>query len=132
MKGAFMAWEGLNRRKFPRVQYPCLIKISSEANGVSAFLAHTENLSIGGVGVIIRTGFKHLSLVDFELDLMDDGDHIACTGKVVWSVRRKATETFKASFYDTGIEFVNMKSEDARRVTRVVDHLSSREMKGKI
>ena len=47
-----MGWEGLNRRKFPRVMFPCLVKISRQGEPPEMILTHTENVSSGGVCVI--------------------------------------------------------------------------------
>ena len=114
-------WEGLNRRKFPRVNFPCLVKIESVQNS-RAILTHTENVSIGGVCVTLKEHFKAFYPVDLELDLMDMDAHIKCSGKIVWCVQRKITESPKAFFYDTGIEFQNLSKEDKERIQKIVDH----------
>ena len=46
-------WDGMERRKFPRVQYPCLITLRKETPPSISILTHTENISVGGVRVII-------------------------------------------------------------------------------
>ena len=46
-------WDGLNRRKFPRVIYPCLVVIQNgKVDDRDVILTHTENIGIGGVCVI--------------------------------------------------------------------------------
>jgi hypothetical protein len=110
-------WDGLDRRKFPRVKYPCLVIIrhgEGEADK-EVILTHTENLGIGGVCVVLKQNVKMFCPVDIELDLLDLGNHIKCHGKVVWNVRRKVEDNRKPLFYDIGIEFVDLdKKEDAR------------------
>jgi Tfp pilus assembly protein PilZ len=118
-----MTWEGLNRRKFPRAKFPCIIKIVHEKDRMETILTHTENISIGGVCVIIKRYMEIFSSVSVELDLMDGGDIIACPGKVVWTVRRKAAEELKPSFYDTGIEFLALDASDQARLTDTVKQL---------
>ena len=116
-------WEGLNRRRFPRVVFPCLIKITRQNEPMETLLTHTENVSTGGVCVIVR---KHLDIfmpVVIELDLLDSDDTIVCNGKVVWTVRRKAAEEFKPSFYDTGIEFRELDGVIRARLERMIEHL---------
>lgn len=115
-----VAWDGLNRRKFPRVSYPCLIKINATDETV---LTHTENLGIGGVCVVIKKDVKPFAQVFIEVDMLDTGDHIKCAGRVVWNVRRKAIEEDKPLFYDIGIEFVDLPDEDRDRIDLVVKRL---------
>ncbi|MFA5059355.1 MAG: PilZ domain-containing protein [Candidatus Omnitrophota bacterium] len=116
-------WDGLNRRKFPRANYPCLIIIRHNHAGPEAMLTHTENLGIGGVCVILKRSLKLFTTVELELDLLDTNLHIKCEGKVVWSVQRKNPEEKKPSFYDTGIEFSSINAKDAQRIIDVVARL---------
>ena len=118
-----MAWEGLNRRKFPRANYPCLIKILHDGKLQDSILTHTENISIGGAAVIVKKSMELFMVVQVEIDLMDGADLIACQARVVWAVRRKAIEEHKPSFYDIGLEFVDISDEHRERVLRTVEHL---------
>ena len=118
-----MTWEGLNRRKFPRVNFPCLVKIVNEGRRDDVLLTHTENISIGGACVILKKTTELFSHVNVEIDLMDGGDVISCRAKVVWSVRRKAIEEHKPSCYDLGLEFLDIKDDARTRVSQTVEHL---------
>jgi c-di-GMP-binding flagellar brake protein YcgR len=118
-----MSWEGLNRRKFPRAKFPCLIKIVKAGTPGDAILTHTENISTGGVCVIIKKQLETFSTVGIEIDLMDGEDIITAEAKVVWIVRRKATEDVKPSFYDTGVEFVSLPEHLRLRLEATVNHL---------
>ncbi|MBF0331927.1 MAG: PilZ domain-containing protein [Candidatus Omnitrophica bacterium] len=118
-----MAWEGLNRRKFPRVNFPCLIKIITEGKVEGSLLTHTENISIGGAAVIIKKSMELFAQVLIEIDLMDGSDPVSCYAKVVWVVRRKAIEAEKPSFYDIGFEFIDIREEQRNRVAIAVEHL---------
>jgi hypothetical protein len=73
--------------------------------------------------VIIRKSLEMFAPVKLEIDLMDGAELIACQAKVVWSVRRKATEANKPSFYDTGFEFVDISQDNRTRVAAAVEHL---------
>jgi hypothetical protein len=42
-----MAWEGMDRRKFPRVMYPCMVKVISSDGPQESILTHTENIGHG-------------------------------------------------------------------------------------
>ena len=124
-------WGGLNRRRFPRAQYPCLVVLREGQKSMESILAHTENLGIGGLCVVIKRQIKMFSPVDIELDLMDMGDNIHCQGKIVWSIRREEDAGEKPLFYDTGIEFVNIPDEDATRIENVVAQIGKRKGKTK-
>ena len=117
------SWGGLNRRKFPRVNYPCLITLRHQDEKPEVILTHTENIGIGGVRVIIKRSLNLFAPIELELDLLDTGNHIKCKGKIVWVIRRKSNEQKKPLFYDIGIEFSNLPFADQRRLEEIVDHL---------
>ena len=122
------SWEGLNRRNFPRVNYPCLVIIRDDNNdknddSKNAILTHTENIGIGGVCVVLKKDVKMFSTVMLELDLLDLGNHICCNGKVVWNVQRQGSVREKPLFYDIGIEFVDIEEENQKRLESIVERL---------
>jgi len=114
-----MSWDGLNRRKFPRVFFPCLIKVRDSKE---LLLTHTENISVGGVQLILKTKLNKNASADVEIDLMDGGAPMVCQGKVAWVEQRKESEIIKPLFYDVGIEFVNVSSQDGKRLDAIVSH----------
>ena len=116
-------WSGLNRRKFPRVTYPCLITLRHENEKLEVILTHTENIGIGGFSIVIKRSINLFSSVELELDLLDTGNHIKCKGKVVWVIRRKNNEQKKPLFYDVGIEFCNIHFAEQKRLNEIVDRL---------
>ncbi|HQP09802.1 MAG TPA: PilZ domain-containing protein [Candidatus Omnitrophota bacterium] len=119
-------WEGLDRRQFPRVNYPCLVIINRSDDGDekdNVILTHTDNIGIGGVCVVLKQSVKMFSEVDLELDLLDLGDHICCRGKVVWNVQRQREAAEKPLFFDIGIEFMNISPDNQARLKRIVDRL---------
>jgi hypothetical protein len=114
-----MGWDGLNRRKFPRVFFPCLIKVRDNKD---MLLTHTENISVGGVRLVLKKPLDLNTPVNVEVDLMDTGAHLRCEGKVVWSEQRKKSELIKPLFYDIGIEFSNVSLLDHKRLLAIVAH----------
>lgn len=117
-------WDGLDRRRFPRVKYPCLVVIGhSDASGREALLTHTENIGQGGVCVTLRTDIKLFTPVQLEIDLLDLANHIKCNGKVVWNVQRKTDDPGKSNFFDIGIEFTDIKPDDQARLIDIVKRL---------
>ncbi|OGX36287.1 MAG: hypothetical protein A3C36_03085 [Omnitrophica WOR_2 bacterium RIFCSPHIGHO2_02_FULL_52_10] len=124
------SWEGLNRRKFPRANYPCLVVIRNqdapddgEHDKNSTILTHTDNIGVGGVCVILKQDLKMFSPVELELDLLDLGDHIRCNGKVVWNIRHQNEGGEKPNFYDIGIEFVDISGQDRSRLEHIINRL---------
>lgn len=127
-----MAWQGLNRRQFPRAQFPCLVKILPQEKGEEAVLAHTENVASGGMCVILKKGLELFTPLTVELDLLDGQEHLSCKARIVWAIRRKATEEQKPSFYDTGIEFVDMHETDRLRLEQMVARLVKGQYRAKL
>ncbi len=111
-----MAWEGMDRRKFPRVMYPCMVKVISSGRPQDSILAHTENIGMGGICVTLKNEVRVFTPVDLEVDLLDLDEHITPKGKVVWNVRRKSIEKVKPLFYDIGIEFTEISKRDRERL----------------
>jgi Tfp pilus assembly protein PilZ len=123
-----VGWEGLNRRQFPRINYPCLIVIRNggdedEDERNNTILTHTDNVGVGGVCVSLKQNLKMFSLVMLELDLLDLGDHISCNGKVVWNVQQQGEFENKSQLYDVGIEFLDIQEKDRVRLKNVVERL---------
>ncbi len=116
-------WDGLNRRRFPRVNYPCQVVVRNEQEEKDTILAHTENIGVGGVCAILKKSLPMFAPVEVELDLLDFEEHVKCQGKVVWVVRRKSGEENKPMFYDIGIEFVDIEDRDRERVEVTVQKL---------
>ena len=124
-------WEGLNRRKFPRVSYPCLVVVNHREEKEEIILTHTENISIGGICVTLKRNIRTFSYAHLEIDLMDLQDHVRCKGKVVWNVQRKGSTKTKPLFYDIGIEFEDIADKDRQRLQKIVDHLAKFESETK-
>jgi len=93
-----------------------MVKVLTTDASRAPVLAHTENIGIGGLCVTLRSDLKLFTPVETEVDLLDVDEHIKTQGKVVWSVRRKATESTKPMFYDIGIEFTGMSKIDHARL----------------
>ena len=111
-----MAWEGMDRRKFPRVMYPCMVKVITLDGPQPQILTHTENIGQGGLCVTIKNEIKLFTPVEMEVELLDIDKLIKTKGKVVWNVRRKSVEKIKPMFYDIGIEFTEISKRDQDRL----------------
>ncbi|NQV04064.1 MAG: PilZ domain-containing protein [Candidatus Omnitrophica bacterium] len=115
-------WGGINRRKFPRAEYPCKITLRTK-NHPDTIVSQTENIGIGGICIILPRDLGIFAPVEIQLDILDGQPVIACDGTIVWLVKSKKERNAN---YDTGIEFTNIKSEDEARVAFIVDRILER------
>ncbi|MDP2911877.1 MAG: PilZ domain-containing protein [Candidatus Omnitrophota bacterium] len=111
-------WGGINRRKFPRANYPCVISVKrkDQPDGLST---QTENLGIGGICVILPRDLGIFAPVEISLDLLDGQLSIERDGTVAWVIASK--EDKKKESFDTGLEFTNLKRKDAIRINSIVE-----------
>ena len=118
-------WQGLNKRQFPRINYPCLIVIRNGDEGKNDIvLTHTDNVGVGGVCVALKQSVKIFSVLEIELDLLDLGDHIRCKGKVAWNIEEESGDKKNPKIFDVGIEFIDIADEDQSRLQEVIDRLA--------
>ena len=118
-------WDGINRRRFPRVNYPCYIRLRKKGSP-QEFLTQTENISCGGIAVALEKNLGLFEGVKLKIDLKDSQPLIECDGTIVWAVRRSDPLDKKERF-DTGIEFANVKKSDEARIETIVQSLLKKE-----
>lgn len=107
-----MSWQGIDRRRFPRANYPCkVVVLRSDLR--RTFSTHTENISIGGIRVVLSKELPKFCPVQILLYLKDKRSPIECNARIFWAVPRDAN-------FDTGIEFIDIKETDRLRIERVV------------
>lgn len=115
-------WNGINRRKFPRANYGCLISIKKRLTS-KTISTHTENIGAGGICVLIKEDLGLFQGVDLELTLGENESAIKCGGTVVWVVKKSDPKQKGVHLYDTGIEFIDIRPEDREKITEVVDDI---------
>jgi len=115
-------WSGINRRKFPRAEYPCKITLKTKYQP-DTITSQTENIGIGGICVILPKDLGIFAPVEIQLDLLDGQPIVGCDGTIVWIVKSKKDRNAN---YDTGLEFTNLKSDDEGRIAFIVDKILSR------
>ncbi|MFA6142235.1 MAG: PilZ domain-containing protein [Candidatus Omnitrophota bacterium] len=114
-------WDGINRRKFPRANYKCLISIKRHLTS-KTISTQTENIGAGGICVIIKDDLGLFQGVDLELFMDEKNPPTKCGGTVVWVVKKASSK--KGSYlFDTGIEFIDMRSEDREKITGLVEQI---------
>ena len=115
-------WNGINRRKFPRANYKCLISIKRRLTE-KTISTHTENVGAGGICVLIKEDLGLFQGVDLELFLEDGKGPIKSGGTVVWVVRKSEPKQKGTHIYDTGIEFIDIRPADREKLTEAVEDI---------
>jgi len=119
-------WDGVNRRKFFRAEYPCLVTLRSTVQSPLSVLTHTEDISALGVNVIVTKKFDVLSEVDLELDLKDTLGALNLKSVVRWVKELPDENPERPMRYKTGIRFVTIADTQRHRIQNVVDQLQNR------
>lgn len=112
-------WQGVDKRRFPRANYPCKI-IVIKKQAAEKISTHTENIGVGGVCVMLNQELDRFSEVELILFLKDQQPPIYCDARIVWTVKRQMPSPKQATQIDTGVEFVNLKEKDKLRIEKVV------------
>jgi len=112
-------YNGIEKRKFIRARFPCKILIYNFPE--HSISTHTENISAGGVRVIIGERIEAGSLVGIEVHLKEN--KITCQGKVVWVVDKKSPYRKGILYHDTGIEFCEISDQDRNIVNVIIEKM---------
>ena len=119
-------WNGINRRKFPRASYKCLIAIRKRLTS-KVISTMTENIGAGGICVVIKEDLGLFQGVDLELYINDSHPPIKCGGTVVWVVKKSSPKQKGVYLYDTGIEFIDIRPEDREKLFLLVEEILKKE-----
>ncbi len=103
-----MCRDKIDRRRFLRIKFPFTIHLYPI--GEAPISAYTEDISPGGIKVAIRQGFEVSSLIKLEVYVRLKP--ISCMGKITWVNERESDFLEGETFYDIGIEFLELKSEE--------------------
>lgn len=114
-----MMWEGIDQRRFPRVSYKCLIKVSKEGQE-EVVETYTENIGAGGICVVLEQEFCLFGDVSMEIFIDSFDKAILCNGTIVWVVRRRPADPSENVKYDTGIEFRDITEEERGLISKLV------------
>ncbi len=113
-------WNGINRRKFPRAEYPCKLTVKKKDSPDESLSATTENIGIGGICVILPRDLGIFAPVEIQLDLLDHQPVIECDGAIMWIVKKGQDND---TIFDTGIEFTTLKRDDEIRIDGIVEKI---------
>lgn len=115
-------WNGINRRRFPRASYKCLICIKKRLNP-KTISTHTENVGAGGICVLLKEDLGLFQSVDVELFMDEAALPIKCGGTIVWVVKKTDPRQKGSYIYDTGIEFIDIRPEDREKLSVIIDEI---------
>ncbi len=115
-------WNGIDRRKFPRAKYKCLISIKRR-QAPKVISTYTENIGAGGICVLIKDDLGLFQGVDLEIFLEDEASAVKCGGTIVWVVKKAESRSRGGTVYDTGVEFIDIRPDDQERITDIVEKL---------
>lgn len=116
-----MKWDGVEKRRFVRANFPCKIEVHIPKE--LSIHSHTENIGEGGVRVIIEKKLDMDSMVDLQIYLGKES--IDCKGKIVWVVEKINPLDKEALFFDTGIEFRDINDDDRKLIGNLVEMIIS-------
>src|SRR3989338_1505093 len=120
-------WNGIDRRKFPRAAYKCLITIKRRL-APKVISTHTENIGAGGICVLIKEDIGLFQGVDLEIYLDDGNIPVKCGGTIVWVVKKASGARKKEDvLYDTGVEFIDIRPADQDRISNIVEAILKKE-----
>ncbi|MFH1665585.1 MAG: PilZ domain-containing protein [Candidatus Omnitrophota bacterium] len=116
-----MVWQGINKRKFPRIRCHCIIRVSTNDLADRVIDTYTENIGVGGICVVLDREVGIFEDVSLSLFLEETGEPILCNGTVMWVVKKHPTDPSEKVKYDTGIEFYDLKKEETERIVKLIE-----------
>ena len=108
------------RRRAPRVNYPCKVLVSRE-DGKGEFSIHTENISSGGVRLVLEQKIEINTPIDLEIEI--GKKTVKTKGRVVWVLDVKAPKSDQSNLYDTGVEFTQLSQADRDFLSKLIEDL---------
>ena len=117
-------WDGRERRKSMRIDTSLFVRYSLKKkhhirNG------QMKDISSGGMRLILNEKFVEGTLLLLEFDLPNTKATIGIKGKVVWSSGKfNERDELGRRLFQTGIQFVNIKSEDNNRLINYITKIA--------
>lgn len=103
------------RRKYQRAYLEIEAKVSSAKFDGQAD-AVIQNISGGGVRILLDRDLPVVSKVNLEFALPDEEDLIRCEGEVVWCLPNKKWYSREAYGYKIGIKFLSIRQEEKAKL----------------
>ena len=110
------------RRKFPRANIKYEINVICSGEVIQGhpqnyiFHTYTDNISEGGIKILLEKEIKAGSLVKLELFISDkESLPVECSGRVIWT-KKANPEGTKPDLFFTGIQFVDLANPVFRKL----------------
>ena len=111
----------IEKRLFHRINIVC--KISAIfGDRLLVFNTHTENISEGGIRVILEEKLNVTTQVDIELYLFHAELPIRSKGEVAWTAELKPEKIRHRLFY-TGIKFIEISDHNKNEIKKLVEEI---------
>lgn len=113
------------KRKFTRINVASLVVIRCDVLATIRnkdryeFHTHTENISEGGINVILDEELHNPDVVALKLYLTGKVAPIECKGEVIWS-KVISPEAVKPSLFSTGIKFIGLSYDSNEAIRNVI------------
>jgi PilZ domain len=115
----------INRRKYPRADYPCQLTIWLEQGHNQTILAHTSNIGVGGLYVHLNQEIDEGTKVDIQLNFTDTATPFRCQGVVLRSRRENER------IYNISIQFEPLSETKHAFIEKKISEILALEQKGK-
>ena len=114
-----MEHKGQERRHFPQVRFPCIIKINASGRELRT---HSENIGRGGIVIFLDEELSIGTALGIEIRTAKDKT-IVGEGKVMWSREAENPIGGKAKSYNTGIMFTYLNGPSKEHLKELVNRL---------
>jgi PilZ domain len=120
------------KRKSPRVNVISLVIIRCDVRAqigdkeVREFHTHTENLSEGGINVILDEELRSPASVELKLYVTGKISPIKCKGQIAWS-KIISPPVVNPNMFSTGIKFTELNLADKEILGNVISCFSDQE-----
>jgi hypothetical protein len=109
----------VEKRRFPRASIMC--KVSAVfGERILVFNAHTENVSPGGVRLVLEEKLHIPTEVEVELFFPTREKPLKSKGQIAW-VKELGPLGTNPRLFDTGIKFIGLSAADKEELEKFVD-----------
>lgn len=113
-----------NRRKYPRVNYPCQLTMWASGGIYDTVLAQTADIGLGGLCVHLNQAIAQGTKIDIQIDFTDGSPIFRCQGVVVRCQQDNKKE------YNIGVQFEPLSEPNHALLEAKIAQLIKRENKG--
>ena len=108
------------KRKFVRLNALVDVVYNRISPSVQTKLSLVKNISKGGICLIAYEELKEQDMVDLKMFLPQEEKPIQAVGRIAWIKEFSIGNLAEGRRFDVGVEFVEIKDEDAARIGKYV------------